>query len=128
MELHQRSHHAQLESFVFCKQDGRPLNPDVLRKDVLYPVLDRLGISRQRRASGFHTFRHSAATAVQSKTKNMLAAQKLLRHASYNTTANIYVHGGDEAQHEAVEALETAIFPDLFQTVPNFGTSTGSKQ
>src|SRR5207245_7248810 len=30
--------------FVFCKKDGFPFDQDVLRKDVLYPVLDRLGI------------------------------------------------------------------------------------
>jgi hypothetical protein len=29
---------------------------------VLYPTLDRLGITRNPRAAGFHTFRHSAAT------------------------------------------------------------------
>jgi hypothetical protein len=29
------------EDFVFCKSDGARLNPDVLRCDVLYPVLDR---------------------------------------------------------------------------------------
>jgi integrase len=127
-QLRQRGDHTELDSFVFCKSDGAPLHPDVLRKDVLYPVLDRLGIPRQRRASGFHAFRHAAATTVQSTTKDMLAAQKLLRHASYSTTADIYVHGGDAAQNEAAEALEAAIFPELFQIVPNRGTSTGSEQ
>ena len=33
--------------FVFCKRNGSPWHPDVLRKDVLYPVLDRLRIARQ---------------------------------------------------------------------------------
>lgn len=34
--------HKGAEDFVFCKGDGSPLHPDVLRKDVLYPALDRL--------------------------------------------------------------------------------------
>jgi len=55
------------EDFVFCKEGGSTLNPDVLRRDVLYPTLDRLGIVRNRRAAGFHTFRHSAATIVNQK-------------------------------------------------------------
>ncbi len=50
--------------FVFCKKDGTPLNPDVLRKDILYPVLDRLGILREKGTSGFHKFRHSAASII----------------------------------------------------------------
>jgi hypothetical protein len=41
----------------FAKRDGSPLDPDVLRKE-------RLGIPRKKGASGFHTFRHSAAGIV----------------------------------------------------------------
>src|SRR5262249_38772605 len=70
------------EDFVFNKPDGSPLNPDVLRRDVLYPVLDRLGISREKRAAGFHTFRHSAATFINSETGNLKLAQKLLGHST----------------------------------------------
>jgi integrase len=102
----------QADGFVFCKADGTPHHPDVLRKDVLYPALDRLGIARRPRQTGFHCFRHSAGSVVQEKTKNMKAAQSLLRHASYSTTADIYVHVSDEVQEEAAEALEQAIFPE----------------
>jgi hypothetical protein len=37
--------------FVFCKKDGFPFDPNVLRKDVLYPILDRLGIPRPSSAA-----------------------------------------------------------------------------
>ena len=67
--------------FVFCKPDGTPYHPDVLRKDVLYPTLDRLQIPRPARASGFHAFRHSAATVVSAQTGNLKLAQKLLGHS-----------------------------------------------
>ncbi len=46
------------DDFVFCTQEGASLNPDVLRKDVLYPVLDRLNIPRPKGTAGFHAFRH----------------------------------------------------------------------
>jgi hypothetical protein len=46
--------HRTFADLVFCKSDGQAWNPDVLRKDVLYPVLDRLHISRPARNYGFH--------------------------------------------------------------------------
>ena len=57
----QRSVHIGPEDFVFAHDSGGPLNPDVLRGDVLYPALDRSGIPRPKRASGFHTFRQEAS-------------------------------------------------------------------
>jgi hypothetical protein len=40
------------EHFVFCKPDGNPLNPDIMRRDGLDPMLDRLGIPRNFPCSG----------------------------------------------------------------------------
>lgn len=65
---HQSAAHGGEEGFVFSKANGMPLHPDVLRKDVLYPTLDRLGIPRSSGASGFHTFRHSAASFINAQT------------------------------------------------------------
>ena len=118
----QNSNHTTPEDFVFCKEDGSPLNPDVLRRDVLYPVLDRLGMPRSSRAAGFHTFRHSAATIVNQKTGNLKLVQKLLGHSNLGTTADVYTHTSAEANRGAALALEQAIYGDLFQVVPRFGT------
>lgn len=117
----QNSNHNDLSDFVFCKEDGSPLNPDVLRRDVLYPTLDRLGITRNRRAAGFHTFRHSAATIVNQKTGNLKLVQKLLGHSNLSTTADVYTHTSADADRGAALALEEAIYGDLFQVVPRFG-------
>jgi integrase len=114
------------EDFVFCKEDGSPLNPDVLRRDVLYPALDRLGIARNRRAAGFHTFRHSAATIVNQKTGNLKLVQKLLGHSNLSTTADVYTHTSADADRSAALALEQAIFGELFQTVPSFGNGNNT--
>src|SRR5207248_9408853 len=73
--------HRGPDDFVFCKKDGSALDPDVLRKDALYPILDRLGIPRRKGASGFHTFRHSAASIVNDRTGNLKLAQKFLGHS-----------------------------------------------
>lgn len=122
LALKQTSNHNGAEDFIFCKEDGSSLNPDVLRRNVLYPTLDRLGIVRTRRAAGFHTFRHSAATIVNQKTGNLKLVQKLLGHSNLSTTADVYTHTSADADRRAALALEQAIFGDLFQVVPRFGT------
>ncbi len=95
---------------MFCRRDGSPLDPDVLRKDVLYPILDRLGIPRKKGASGFHAFRHSAASIVNEQTGNLKLAQKFLGHSTIEMTADIYTHTSAEAEREAAIALERAIY------------------
>ena len=106
----QSSLHIGPDDFVFCKPDGSPPHPDVLRRDVLYPVLDRLGIPRPARAAGFHTFRHSAASIINAKTGNLKLAQKLLGHSNLSTTADIYTHTSIEVEREAAVAVEQAVF------------------
>lgn len=63
------------------------------RKRDFYPLLERLGIDRKTPHATRHTF---ASWAVSSGIKPELL-QKILGHASYDTTANIYVHA-DAAQ------------------------------
>jgi integrase len=108
---------------IFCKGDGKSLHPDVLRKDVLYSILDRSGISRQFRASGFHTFRHSAASFINEQTGNIKLAQKMLGHSNLSTTADIYTHTSLASDREAATAIEREIFGDLFPVVPETGNN-----
>jgi integrase len=120
-EHFQQTSHGNPEDFVFCKKDGSPLHPDVLRKDVLYPVLDRLGISRSSGASGFHTFRHSAASILNQQTGNLKLAQKLLGHSTIDMTADVYTHISAEAERGAALAIERAIYGDLFPSCSSIG-------
>ena len=101
----ENSLHQGPDDFVFCKKDGSALDPDVLRKDALYPILDRLGIPRKKGASGFHTFRHSAASIVNDRTGNLKLAQKFLGHSTIKMTADIYTHTSAEAERDAAIAL-----------------------
>jgi integrase len=117
-EHYERTGHKELEDFVFCSMDGSPLNPEVLRKDVLYPILDRLGIPRSSGASGFHTFRHSAANILNERTANLKLAQRLLGHSTVNMTANTYTHPSAESEREATLAIERAVCGDLLPVVP----------
>jgi integrase len=110
------------EDFVFCNGEGKALNPDVLRKDVLYPTLDRLQIPRPTRAAGFHTFRHSAASFINAQTGNLKLAQRFLGHSQLSTTADIYTHTSEQAERESAVVLERAFFGDLFAIVPQIET------
>lgn len=40
-----------------------------------------------------------------------------------STTADVYTHTSTEAKRGATQALEQAIFGNLFQTVPHIGNS-----
>jgi integrase len=125
LEQRANSQFTASENFVFCKGNGEPLNADVLRRDVLYPTLDRLQISRSKRNAGFHTFRHSVATFVNEQTGNIKLAQKLLGHSNLSTTADVYTHTSAQAERGAALAVERAIYGDLFVNVrENANTNT----
>jgi integrase len=111
----QSASHGKPEDFVFCKKDGSPLHPDVLRKDVLYPVLDRLGVFRSSGASGFHTFRHSAASILNQQTGNLKLAQKLLGHSTINMTADVYTHTSAEAERDAASRIQAESLRESFK-------------
>jgi len=112
--------------FVFCKKDGSPFDPDVLRKDVLYPILDRLGIPRPSGASGFHAFRHSVGSFINAQTGNLKLAQNLLGHSTINMTADVYTHVSRESEREAAQAVERAIYGDLFPICSQVGNGNKS--
>lgn len=121
------STHRAPTDLVFCKPDGQAWHPDVLRRDVLYPVLDRVQIQRPARSSGFHRFRHSAGSFVNSETGNLKLTQKLLGHSRYETSANIYTHSTAEQEREAAMALEQAIFGKSVRNVRENTNIKGSE-
>ena len=86
---------------------------------MLYPALDRLGIPRNSRSAGFHTFRHSVGSFINAQTGNLKLAQKLLGHSNLSTTADIYTRTSEESEREAALAVERAIYGNLFSTVLN---------
>ncbi len=124
LDSHRRiSAFTEPDDFVFCREDGSSLNPDVLRKDVLCPILDRLNIPRPKGAAGFHAFRHSAASLINAETGNLKITQKFLGHSNVSTTADIYIHTSEAMEREAAAALEKSIFGDLFAIFSRFATA-----
>jgi len=111
------------DDFIFCKTDGKPLRADVLRREVLYPTLDRLQVNRTKRNAGFHCFRHTAASLLNELTGNLKLAQNLLGHRQISTTADVYTKVSVRAEREASETLAEAFF-GKFVPKCSSGTST----
>jgi integrase len=93
------------DDFVFCRADGRPLDPDHLRRSVIYPALKQAGIAQTEWGSGLHAFRHLAGSKAHEK-YGLKAAQALLGHTNIQTTANVYVHLEDKDYRETAKGLE----------------------
>ena len=58
---------------------------------------------------GFHNFRHSLATFLVSRGKDVKTIQGLLRHAKVTTTLDLYSQSIDAAKLEAQEDIALAI-------------------
>jgi integrase len=98
-----------LTDFVFCGSSGDPLYPDRLRKEVLYPALDKLGIERTAREYGFHILRHTVASLGYDLTKDSIGVQNALGHADEIITKNIYIHISQEQASSVIEAVANKI-------------------
>jgi integrase len=104
-----QSSFTKAEDFVFpSPEDGRPLNPDRVRKFILYPALKAAGIEREKGTFGPHIFRHTAGTVVLESTGRLDLAQQQLGHTDIQTTSNIYIHPTDDQKHVAADALDKA--------------------
>jgi integrase len=88
----EQSKWADEDDFMFAREDGTPYDADHLRRVVLYPAMDRCGISREKRSHGFHVFRHAAGSIVHAQTGALKLAQELLGHSRISTTSDIYIH------------------------------------
>jgi integrase len=95
--------------FVFCNREGKAADPDVIRQSVLYPAVDRAGVERLPRQSGFHAFRHAGSSIINELTGDLKLAQIQLGHKRITTTANIYTHANDRLIERAGEVLAGAI-------------------
>ncbi|MBI4473464.1 MAG: site-specific integrase, partial [Acidobacteria bacterium] len=79
------------DDFVFYRseRDRRPLDPDYVRREILYPALQRAGVQRIPRASGFHAFRRAIGKHLR-KIAGLEVASVQLSHKSMATTDEHY--------------------------------------
>ena len=72
-----------------------------------------LGIPIVPRSSGFHMFRHTAASLINKETGNMKLSQAQLGHANLQITADVYTHVDEGQKRKAAEALERGVLGEL---------------
>ena len=83
--LSQAKYRAETD-WVFASDKGGPRDGDKLREKFLQAAADRARIGK----IGWHTLRHSFATALDVAGARMKVAQELMRHANIATTMDVY--------------------------------------
>jgi hypothetical protein len=117
-------HGGTVEEFSLGKSeigpDGAPLNPDVLRRDVLYPALDRLRIPGSKVLRAFMHFGTLPEVLGKPGLTTQIGAEALA--AQQHQHDGKYLHARYEAGRTSSRyRLSRAYFGDPFPVVPNWG-------
>ena len=85
--------------------------PPVFTSEAIHsPAATKVGIRLEPgQRFGFHNFRHSLATFLINKGKDVKTIQGLLRHAKANTTLDLYSQAIDESKLAAQRDIALAI-------------------
>jgi integrase len=92
----------KVPDWVFCNEDGRPLDGDNLRHRVFYKILRKAGLRRVR----FHDLRHTFASLLLQQNESPAYVKEQLGHASIQITVDVYGHLIPGANRQAVDRLD----------------------
>jgi len=110
---HRNTLYAKPDDWVFpsTKMKGKtPLSASMMAKDKIRPAAIKVGVRLEPgQRFGFHNFRHSLATFLISKGKDVKTIQGLLRHAKSSTTLDLYSQAMDESKLAAQREIAVAI-------------------
>jgi len=110
---HRNTLYARPEDWIFpsTKMKGRtPLSASMMAADKIRPAAIKVGIQLEPgQRFGFHNFRHSLATFLINKGKDVKTIQGLLRHAKASTTLDLYSQAMDESKLAAQREIALAI-------------------
>ena len=110
---HRNTLYAKPDDWVFpsTKMKGKtPLSASTMAKDKIRPSAIKIGVQLvPGQRFGFHNFRHSLATFLINKGKDVKTIQGLLRHAKASTTLDLYSQAIDAAKLQAQEEIAAAI-------------------
>lgn len=97
------------EALVFATRKGMPLASDNLRKRDLRPACARAGLP----FLSWHALRHTHGTLLHELGTPLKVAQAQLGHSHMSTTLEVYTHASASAQRQAVDQLESQLFPNV---------------
>ena len=92
------------DAFVFCDKAGEPLKA----RDVLswwHEATIEAGVGRRR----FYCSRHTAATLMLNNGVDLEVVSKILGHAGYAITADVYAEVGDDLVRDAMGVIENVL-------------------
>ncbi|MFI0871911.1 tyrosine-type recombinase/integrase [Streptomyces californicus] len=92
------------DGLAFTTPGARPLDPTNLTRR-FRRLLHRAGL----RTIHFHGLRHSTATLLLEPGVDLVVIKELLGHAHIGVTATVYAHVQLRLQHDAINALGTAL-------------------
>lgn len=91
------------KDYIFAsiqKNGTQPLQPDMILKRHIRPVLAEMGV---KKTIGWHSFRHGFATMLRHKKVDTKVAQELLRHAHSRILLDFYQQAVFDEKREAQE-------------------------
>ena len=108
-ELWKSSSHKSPQDWVSSNRAGRPrAQQDILRRHLRSAAL-RAGIGK----IGWHTFRHSYSTMLRGAGTDIKVQQELLRHATIQSTMNIYTQAVSEQKRIANSVVVGVLFNEI---------------
>jgi integrase len=91
----------QPDDWIFASprtKGKRPYQPDMILQRGIRPVAEKAGITKR---IGWHTFRHTFSTLLQSGGADVKVMQELLRHANSRITLDIYTQAMSPEKRKA---------------------------
>lgn len=101
---HHRKHAERDQDLVFTSSTGTPIDPKNFVR-TFHEIRRKAGLRRIK----LHHARHTAATLLKQAGVSAKDAQLILGHAHITTTQQIYQHGDEDGQRDALLTLETAL-------------------
>ena len=93
---------AVMQTSIFVRPNGIQLDPNDLRRQILYPALELAGIRRVR----FHDLRHTFASLLIQQGEDLTYIRDQLGHFSIQMTVDIYGHLVPGGNRQAVDKLD----------------------
>jgi integrase len=99
--------------WVFANpQTGKPFDQESLKKHQLHRVAELIGLPD---GIGWHTFRHTYRSWLDETGAPMKVQQELMRHASIQTTMNIYGRAMNDSKRKANSQVVGLIFGETLE-------------
>jgi integrase len=86
--------------YFITRKDGNPFKYGNYYRENWIPLMEQLGFDHKP-----HDCRHTFATMMSNAGSDTVALQKIIGHASYQTTANVYTHKDIEQLKKAIDLI-----------------------